>query len=115
MPLASVHGKDIAFLPDETTVTGVSLAYQLLVSQITQLILWCRDHFEKGLRGRDLEAELQQAFFSFWKNRGHSGPDHLEISAGDVEEDGQVPLKIELEVSRQILPSGGKVALDLFW
>ena len=115
IPLASVQGKDIAFVPDETTVTGVSLAYQLFVSQITQLILWCRDHFEKALRGRALEAELRQAFFSFWESRGHSGPDHLDISVGDIEKDDQVSLKIELGVSRQILPSGGKVALDLFW
>ena len=43
IPFAVEQGKDIAFVPDETTAAGISLRYQLLVSRITQLVLWCRD------------------------------------------------------------------------
>jgi len=115
MPLASVQGKDITFVPDETTVSGVSLAYQLVVSRITQFILWCRDHFEKGLRGEDLEAELRGAFGAFWERTGYHGPENLRISVGKPGPDGRIQVRIRLEPSRQILPSGDRVELDFSW
>jgi type VI secretion system ImpB/VipA family protein len=115
MPLASLQGKDCAFVPDETVVGGVSLGYQLFVSRITQLVLWCRDHLEKGIKGADLEAELRQAFGEFWERTGHQGPENLMISAAEPTPDGRIPVRITLEPSRQILPSREKVELDFLW
>jgi type VI secretion system ImpB/VipA family protein len=115
IPLAAVPGKDIAFVPDETTTGGISLRYQLFVSRITQLLLWCRDHFEKGIKGADLEAELKQAFRFFWETSGYSGPESLDILVGNPDPDGRVPVRIALESSRQILTSRDKVALDFSW
>jgi hypothetical protein len=115
IPLAAAGGKDIAFVPDETTAAGISLRSQLLVSRVTQLVLWCRDHFEKGLKGADLEAALQQAFKLYWENSGHSGPESLEIIASKPDPDGRVPVRIALQPSRQILPSRDKVELDFSW
>jgi len=115
IPLAAAQGKDIAFVPDEITVGDTSLSFQLLLSRITQLVLWCRDHFEKSLKGADLEADLRQAFYSFWEKSGHSGPEFLEISAGQPDLDHRIPLRIVLEPSRQILPSRQKVELVFAW
>ena len=115
IPFAAVPGKDIAFVPDETTATGISLRYQLFVSRITQLVLWCRDHFEKGIIAADLEAELKQAFRFFWETSGYSGPESLEILAGKPDPEGRVPVRIALKPSRQILASRDKVALDFLW
>lgn len=115
IPLAAVPGKDIAFVPDETTAGGISLRYQLLVSRVTQLVLWCRDHFEKGIKGADLETELQRAFKLLWETSRHSGPESLEIVAGNPEPDGRIPIRIVLEPTRQILPSRDKVTLDFMW
>jgi hypothetical protein len=91
------------------------LRYQLLVSRIIQLLLWCRDHFEKGIKGTDLEAELEQAFGLFWETSGHSGPESLEILAGKSDPQGRVPVRIALKPSRQILSSKDTVALDFLW
>jgi predicted component of type VI protein secretion system len=115
IPLAAVPGKDIAFVSDEATTGGISLRYQLLVSRITQLLLWCRDHFEKGIKGTDLEAELKQAFKLFWETSGHSDPESLEILAGKPDPQGRVPVQIVLKPSRQILASRHKVTLDFLW
>ncbi|MGD8883050.1 MAG: type VI secretion system contractile sheath large subunit, partial [Desulfobacterales bacterium] len=112
---AAIQGRDIAFVPDETTAAGISLRYQLLVSRIIQLLLWCRDHFEKGIKGTDLEAELEQAFRLFWETSGHSGPESLEILAGKADPQGRVPVRIALKPSRQILSSKDTVALDFLW
>jgi len=115
IPLATVQGKDIAFVPNETMAGGISLRYQLFVSRITQLVLWCRDHFEKGLNGKDLEAALQQAFKLFWEISGHSGPESLEIIVDKPDPDGRVPVRIALEPTRQILASRDRVELDFSW
>jgi type VI secretion system protein ImpC len=114
-PLAAVRGKDIAFVPDETTTGGVSLCYQLFVSRIIQFVLWCRDHLEKGIKGEDLEAELRQAFGAFWERTGQQGPEDLLISVGKPGPDGRIAVRITLEPSRQILPSREKMELDFSW
>ena len=115
IPLATAPGKDITFVPDETTAGGISLGYQLLVSRVTQLVLWCRDHFEKGLKGADLETQLRQAFKLFRENSGHSGPESLEIEIGKPDPDGRVAVRIALQPSRQILPSRDLVELEFSW
>jgi type VI secretion system protein ImpC len=115
IPLAAVQGKDIAFVPDEIAAGGVSLCYQLFVSRITQFILWCRDHLEKGIKGEDLEAELRQAFGAFWERIGQHGPEDLTISVGKPAPDGRIAVRIQLEPSGQILPSREKVELDFSW
>jgi predicted component of type VI protein secretion system len=115
IPLSAMPRKDVAFTPSETTASRLSLGYQLLVSRITQLILWCRDNFHKRLEGAELETELRHAFKLFWERSGHSGPEYLEISAGQPDSKGRIPLRIEVEPSPQVLPSREKVRLDFFW
>jgi type VI secretion system protein ImpC len=115
MPLAAMKNKDIAFVPAETTMGGVSLSYQLLVSRITQFMLRCRDNLPKGLKGAELEHVLRQELSLFWEKSGHAGPDKLEISAGHPEPDNRIPLRIDLQPSRKILPSGEKIVLEFSW
>jgi len=91
------------------------LCYQLFVSRITQFILWCRDHLEKGIKGEYLETELRQAFSAFWERTGQHGPEDLTISVGKPAPDGRIPVRILLEPSRQVLPSGDTVELDFSW
>jgi type VI secretion system protein ImpC len=115
MPLAAIANKDIVFTPTETTMGGASLSYQLLVSRITQFILWCRDNFPKDLSGDELEKGLRQAFSRFWEFSGHTGPENLEISAGRQKSDDRIPLHIDLQPSRKILPFGEKIQLEFSW
>jgi len=115
MPIAAMQNKDVAFIPAETTMGGVSLSYQLLVSRITQFILWCRDNLSKNLEGAELEQGLRQEFSLFWGKSGHAGPDNLEISAGHPRPDNQIPLRIDIQPSRKILPSGEKIVLEFSW
>ena len=115
IPIEAAQGKDIVFVPDEITVGDTSLSFQLLLSRIIQLLLWCRDHFEKGLKDGDLEADLRQAFHSFWENSGHSGPEFLEISAGQPDQEDIIPVRIMVKLSRDILPSCQKVELVFAW
>jgi len=115
MSLAAIPNKDIAFTPVETTAGETSLGYQLFLSRITQFILWCRDNLPKDLEGAELEQGLREEFSLFWGKSGHAGPDNLEISAGQPGPDNRIPLRIDLQPSRKILPSGEKIVLDFSW
>jgi type VI secretion system protein ImpC len=115
IPLAAIANKDIVFTPKEVTMTGVSLAYQLFVSRITQFVLWCKDHFTDELSGEELESRLKKAFIQFWEKSGHSGPEFLDITAGNPDADGRIPLHIELQPSRKILSKGESIVMDFFW
>lgn len=115
IPLAALSNKDVAFTPIETTIAGAALSYQLFVSRITQFILWCRDHLREDLAGSELEAEIRRAFALFWESSGHAGPESMAISAGHPRPDHRIPLRIDVQPSRKILPSGEKIQLEFFW
>jgi type VI secretion system protein ImpC len=115
IPLAAIANKDIVFTPKETTIAGVSLAYQMFVSRITQLFLWCKESFPEDLSAEELEIKLKAAFARFWEKSGHSGPEFLDIMAGNPDADGKVALHIELKPSGKILPKGESVVMDFFW
>jgi hypothetical protein len=114
-PLMAMPGKDIAFFPDEIMVGGASLAFQLYMSRVAQLVFWCRDHFEKGIAGSALETELQDTFRSFWEYTGHMGPDPLVVTTGQPDEDNRIPVRIVLEPSRDILASRQRLEMDFMW
>ena len=82
---------------------------------MTQLILWCRDYLPRNLRGTALESELRQAFALFWEACGGTGPQRLNVSVAEPGSDGQIPIRIELHPSREILPSEETVELNFYW
>lgn len=115
IPLVSSYNKDIAFTPEETTVAGISLSYQLFVTRITQFLFWCKDNFRPDIEPADIESDLKRAFSLYWEKTGHPGPEGLEISVTkpDLEKPAQV--RIVIQPSRQILSSGEKVELVFNW
>ena len=114
-PLVSPLNKDFAFIPKETTVGGSSLGYQIFLSRITHFLFWCKDHFEKDLEPNLLEQNLRKAFSLFWEKSGALLPNRLEISVSRPETDQPSVVKMVVEPSRQMLPSGEKVELELNW
>jgi hypothetical protein len=87
----------------------------MFVSRITQLVLWYKESFPEDLSAEELEIKLKAAFARFWEKSGHSGPEFLDIMAGNPDADGKVALHIELKPSGKILPKGESVVMDFFW
>jgi len=114
-PLVSPLNKDFAFIPKETTSGGSSLSYQLFLSRITHFLFWCKDHFEKDLDPDLLEQNLNKAFSFFWKRSGDLVPQSLEISVKRPKGGQPIVVKMIIEPSRQMLPSGEKVEFELSW
>lgn len=114
-PVVSPLNKDFAFIPKETTLGGSSLAYQLFLSRISHFLFCCKDHFEKDLEAGLLEQNLKKAFSSFWEKSGALFPNSFEISAKRQKGGQPFGVRIIIEPSRQMLPSGEKVELELNW
>ncbi len=115
LPLVSSDRKDFAFTPFETTVAGVSLSHQLFLSRITQFLFWCKDHFEGDLGPAEIEKRLNQAFSLFWERHGQLGPKRIQISAAQPDPEKPATVKILIQPSGQMLPSGERVELELNW
>ncbi len=115
IPFISPMNKDMAFITFETTVGGRSLKYQLFLSRITQFLFWCKDHLEKNLPPLEIEKQLYQAFSLFWERTGHLAPQGLEISVSKPKPEQPAIARIMIDPSRQILPSGEKIELELKW
>ncbi|HVO83139.1 MAG TPA: type VI secretion system contractile sheath large subunit [Syntrophobacteria bacterium] len=116
LPLVSAFGQDTAFVPQETTVVGGSLRYQLLITVLSRFLFWCKDNLVPGLELGDLEQALKKAFALFWEQAGQTGaPQMLDIrvTRPDVEKPARVRLTVE--PPRQILPSGQRVELEFTW
>lgn len=114
VPLMSMPDRDIAFVPVERTAGGKTFGYQAVLSRVTQLILWAREHFDGEPQPRILEERLRKTFSLFWEESGHPAPD-LEISAGRPDGQDRIPLHIRLRPSRSVLPSGEEIELSFFW
>ncbi len=112
MPLSCIQKKDIAFIPAETTVAGISLRYQALLSTITRFIFWCLDNLSKNEETSAIEKNFTKAFSLFWEKSGHQVPEDLTISAGKPGPDNRIPLRIALTPPPNILPSGEEIALE---
>jgi len=115
IPLSSIPNKDIAFIPFETTLSGGSLSYQLFLSRITQFLFWCKEHFDTQLEPADIEENLKKAFSLFWEKTGHLTPQRLDISVNKPKPETPAIVRILIEPSRQVLPSGEKIELELNW
>ncbi|MBS3906776.1 MAG: type VI secretion system contractile sheath large subunit [Syntrophaceae bacterium] len=115
IPLISPLNRDFAFIPRETTAGGSSLSYQLFLSRITQFLFWCKDRFEKDLEPSLLEERLKRAFSLFWERSGNILPRGFEVSATKSKPDQPTLVRIMIDPSRHMLPSGAKVELELNW
>ncbi|VBB46675.1 conserved hypothetical protein [uncultured Desulfatiglans sp.] len=116
LPLMAARNQDVVFTPAETTAAGTSLAYQLFVSRITQVVLWCKDHFPHGRPApATLENDLKTAFSRFWERTGHRLPDGFTLTVSSPEGEDRPEVLIDLLPPRSIVPSGERVTLQFPW
>ena len=116
IPLISLKNKDTAFVADESTVTGGSLAFQLVLSRIVQFVIWCKEKFGKDATPPDIEAKLESALSEFWEKTGHKLPEDVHISVKKPDAGGG-PAEVEILIRPQsdILPSREVVEFHFAW
>lgn len=114
-PLTTEHGGDATFIPQATTLAGTSLTYQLLTSQVTQFVLWCKDNLPAENDPPALETQLRLAFQVFSEQSTPNGIDSYIISAKPTNAEGKIPLTISVTFSAAFLPGQTPIELNLDW
>ena len=115
VPLVSMANKDMAFCPRETTIAGGSFAYQLLLTKVTQFILWLKENYGQEIPLAQLGQKLKENLAFFFTRISDLTPQGMEISVAQPKPGKPAEVKIEIEPSRQLLPSGEKIELKLDW
>ncbi len=118
-PVLVPKNKDYAFVPDETTIPGGSLAYQCLVARTIQVLMAFEKDTDIPPDPDGIATGVKERFSLFWEKTGHSTPTDLAVSAVPDEkpdgEAGQVVLSISFTPPPDILPSPQKVQFQLLW
>jgi type VI secretion system protein ImpC len=115
IPLVSFKNKDMAFVAGESTVSGTSLAFQLVLSRIIQFAIWCKERFGKKVSASDLRVKLESALSRFWEETGHMPPEDMHISV--KEDDAGDPTSVEMMIKPPpaILPSREVIEFHFDW
>lgn len=113
--LAGTAGKDIAFMPQETTVAGESLRFQLFFSRMIGFLIYCRETFPAGPEDLNPEKQVYEALITLFRDTGHDPPFDLSVKAGAAEAGEPVPLAIAFSPPRQILPDSRQIAFTFSW
>ena len=115
IPLVSFKNRDMAFVPGDPTISGDSLAFQLVLSRIVQFVIRCKERFGKDLSASDLEAKLESTLSRFWERTGHSLPEDVRISIGKPDPTGSALVSIMIRPQPAILPSPEPIEFQLNW
>jgi hypothetical protein len=111
-PLVSSLDRDIAFFPDERTAAGESLRYQLFVSRLSRFLMAAKDRLGTHLSSEEAARAILETLGIFWARTGHPRPPFDASVAGQGPGKPAV-LRLSVEPSREVLPVGGRVDLDL--
>jgi len=118
-PVLVPKNKDYAFVPDETTIPGGSLAYQCLVARTVQALMAFEKYVDMPSDPDGIAKGVKAHFSLFWEKTGHPAPTDLAVSAApNREPDGetdQIVLSISFTPTPDILPSPQKVQFQLLW
>lgn len=114
-PLISEKKRDRAFFHQAKTLAGGSLAYQLLLSQVTRFVLWCKDHLPDERDPAMLETQLKLAFQVFSEQSSPSGFESVALSTGKPDGEGRIPLHIKIVPAASVLSTRQAVEMTLNW
>jgi hypothetical protein len=115
-PLGTRIGKDSAFFPKAVTLSGASLTYQLLLCQVAQFVLWCKDNLPYENNPAVLEAQLGEALQRFNRQRRPAGFASVRVTAGRPQTgSGRIPLRLVLTPEPSVLPVRQAIELQLDW
>lgn len=114
-PLAAESGRDKAFFPRAVTLQGNAMAYQLLLSQVTRLVLWCKDNLPAETSEISLQTQLKMAFQVFSEQSQPPGFADVAITTQPPGADGRIPVTFHITPAASILPNQQAITLNIEW
>jgi len=115
IPLVSFKNKDMAFVVGDPTISGGSLAFQLVLRRIVQFVIWCKERFGKDLSAADLKARLESALSRFWEKTGHLPPEDVRITVEKPDPVGPASVEMVIRPDPAVLPSREAIEFQFNW
>lgn len=115
IPLVSFKNKGMAFVVGDPTISGGSLAFQLILSRIVQFVIWCKERFGKDLNAADLQARLESALTRFWEKTGHLPPEDVRITVEKPDPAGPALVEMVIRPDPAVLPSREAIEFQFNW
>ncbi len=78
-PLVGQLNKDIAMMPREAAVSGISLRSQLFTARIFHFLFWLQENLEPEDAVSDPASIVAQGLTLFWRQTGSEPPSDLEV------------------------------------
>lgn len=78
-PLVGQLNKDIAMMPREAAVSGISLRSQLFTARIFHFLFWLQENLEPEDAASDAASIVAQGLTLFWRQTGYEPPSDLEV------------------------------------
>lgn len=110
-----ISERDAAFATRAVTISGASLAYQLLICRITQFVFWCKDNLPAETDAAGLQIQLKLAFQVLSEQSRPSAFESADISVGRPNDEGRFPVHIAIVPNASLLPSRQPVEMHLTW
>ena len=114
--LCGVSKQDTAFFPRGVVASGESLPFQLLFSRIIGYLVRMREHAPKYTDDSATASDyVRHALERLFKDAGCGLPRDMDVTEGEANENGLVPIRIVFTVSEDILPVARKVEFTFLW
>jgi hypothetical protein len=108
--------QDVTFFPRGSAASGESLLFQLFFSRIIGYLIWKRDQAPEYDDGNSMPSEyVRNALEKLFKDAGDEPPSDLNVTAGEPDESGLVPVKITFTPPGNILPGTKKIEFTFSW
>jgi len=110
-----VSERDTAYVTQSVTLSGSSLAYQLLISRLSQFLLWCKDNLPSETEPSMLETQLRLSFQVLNEQNRPPAFESVTISTGPPNGEGRIPVNILIIPSGSLLPSRQTIEMGINW
>ena len=107
--------RDTVFVPRAVCLSGISLAYQLLVVRLIRFLLWCRDNLPAETEPATLKMQLGLAFQVLGEQSELPAFDSVDVAADPPDGSGKIPVRIVIVPSPTVLPSKRIIELGINW
>ena len=106
--------QDVVFMAGETSLSGDSLAYAIMIGQVSHFLMDFKDDAaSRGIRGREAGRKLLSSLVEWWERHGTPAPDEIDVEASDLPEGGGVHIRLKLRPQRSVIISRPDIVLEL--
>ena len=110
-----VPERDSAFFPQAVSISGITMAHQLLICRLAQFLIWCQENLPAEDDPARLETQLRLAFQVLSEQSRPPAFAEVTVRAHQPASDGRIPVHFSIMPDHSILSSREPLVLEVNW